>query len=90
MVYYDRLGQLCVATGDAEAARTAFRTAYESSILASGAAVPATLQLHKLATNTPATVAELLEHYRNIAVDEMASEGNDEVECEYVEGDAEG
>jgi hypothetical protein len=63
VVYYDRLGQLAVAAGNAELAASSFQTAYEMSRLACSEVAPTTVKLQKLATNTPKTVEELVEHY---------------------------
>jgi hypothetical protein len=65
VVYLDRLGQLAVAIGDAALAKEAYNGAYQQSILSCGLDVPATLAVKALATQPPANMSELLEHYRS-------------------------
>jgi hypothetical protein len=63
VVYYDKLGQLAVALGDTALAKSYFEQAFNHSYTSSGSNVAATLALYKLATATPTSLSELLEHY---------------------------
>ena len=77
VVYYDRLGQLAVAVGDFVLAKESYELALKHSVQSSGAAVPATLAIQKLAANPPKNIAELLEHYSTREDEEAAEEWED-------------
>jgi len=65
VVYYDRIAQLAVASGNLEFAKYCFTTAYNMSCLACGVSTPTTMLLKVLAENTPKSISALQEHYRN-------------------------
>ena len=71
VVFYDRLGQLAVCAGRTDLARTAFNSAYQLSMRASGLNVPQTQQLLVLAERTPLTREELMKHYSKPTIDDM-------------------
>lgn len=81
-------GQLAVAAGNHSLAQQSFRMAHENSQKCSGADAPATLALLTLATHTPTTLVDLLEHYGKSSGSEgVAASVDDRQEWEDIEDD---
>ena len=63
VVFYDRLAQLAIATGDIASAQDYFRQAYEMSRRVCGSDTPSSRKLLELATQCPSTIEELVARY---------------------------
>lgn len=66
VIYYDMLGQVCVAQGKTDEASAAFHKAHDISAVINGEQHHTTRDLYTLYTNTPSSTEELAMHYHEM------------------------